>query len=128
PGDLRAARLACGQSRCHAAEVAQVEKSMMTTGPMLWAEALYNNGSFPLKRPLFGESYTENGEPRRLYTTPPPTLEDTVGSAVLPWLEPLPRFEIGQPSNVLRIFERGQPRDVAPGVPHAAGARARPAT
>src|SRR2546422_9652246 len=80
PGDLRAARLACGQSRCHAAEVAQVEKSMMTTGPMLWAAALYNNGSFPLKRPLFGESYTENGEPRRLYTTPPPTLEETVGN------------------------------------------------
>src|SRR5438876_11148857 len=59
PGDLRAARLACGHSRCHAAEVAHVEKSMMTTGPMLWAAALYNNGSFPLKRPLFGESYTD---------------------------------------------------------------------
>src|SRR5437667_228733 len=127
PGDLRAARLACGQSRCHAAEVAQVEKSMMTTGPMLWAAALYNNGSFPLKRPLFGESYTESGEPRRLYTTPPPTLEETVGNGVLPWLEPLPRFEIGQPSNVLRIFERGQQRPLELGVPNVDEAPGRPA-
>src|SRR5438093_1715879 len=127
PGDLRAARLACGQSRCHAAEVAQVEKSMMTTGPMLWAAALYNNGSFPLKRPLFGESYTESGEPRRLYTTPPPTLAETVGNGVLPWLEPLPRFEIGQPSNVLRIFERGQQRPLELGVPNVDEAPGRPA-
>src|SRR5438445_4259664 len=127
PGDLRAARLACGQSRCHAAEVAQVEKSMMTTGPMLWAAALYNNGSFPLKPPLFGESYTESGEPRRLYTTPPPTLAETVGNGVLPWLEPLPRFEIGQPSNVLRIFERGQQRPLELGVPNVDEAPGRPA-
>ncbi len=74
PGDLRVAALVCGG--CHTAEVKQVEKSMMTTGPMLWSAALYNNGSFPLKRPQFGESYGPDGLGQRLYTTPPPTLEE----------------------------------------------------
>jgi hypothetical protein len=127
PGDLRAARVACGQSRCHATEVTQVEKSMMTTAPMLWAAALYNNGSFPIKRPHFGESYTQNGDPRRLFTTPPPTLEETVRYGVLSSLDPLPRFEIGQPSNVLRIFERGQQRPLELGVPNVDEAPGRPA-
>lgn len=116
PGDLRAARVSCGQGGCHEAEVAQVEKSMMTTGPMLWAAALYNNGAFPLKQPRFGESYDEEGRPRRLFTVPAPTPED-LRRGVLPFLDPLPRFEIGQPSNVLRIFERGQQRPLELGIP-----------
>lgn len=127
PGDLRAARVSCGQSRCHATEVAQVEKSMMTTGPMLWAAALYNNGSSPVKRPRFGESYTEDGEPRRLYTAPAPTIDEVVRKGVLAWLDPLPRFEIGQPSNVLRIFERGQQRPLEIGLPTVDEAPGRPA-
>ncbi len=116
PGDLRAARRSCGQGGCHEAEVAQVPKSMMTTGPMLWAAALYNNGSFPLKQPRFAESYGEDGRPRRLFTVPPPTPQDLL-KGVLPFLDPLPRFEIGQPSNVLRIFERGQQRPLELGIP-----------
>src|SRR5207244_2899653 len=64
PGDLRAARQGCGQTGCHATEVALVQKSMMATGPMLWAAALYNNGTFPRKLPRFGESYDEDGRPR----------------------------------------------------------------
>ncbi len=42
PGDLRVAHIACGQ--CHANEVLQLRKSMMTHGCMLWGAALYNNG------------------------------------------------------------------------------------
>jgi hypothetical protein len=117
PGDLRAAPRSCGQNGCHTAEVVQVSRSMMTTGPMLWGAALYNNGSFPLKQARFGESYTEDGLPRRLVTSPPPTAEDIVKKGILPFLDPLPRFELGQPSNVLRIFERGQQRPLEIGVP-----------
>jgi len=117
PGDLRAARQGCGQTGCHAAEVAIVQKSMMATGPMLWAAALYNNGTFPTKLPRFGESYDEDGRPRRLYTVPPPTPEETLHKGILPFLDPLPRFEVGQPSNVLRVFERGQQRQLELGLP-----------
>ena len=127
PGDLRAARLGCGQSGCHPSEVALVQKSMMTTGPMLWAAALYNNGTYPLKRPRFGESYTEDGVPRRLYGVPPPTPDEIVRKGVLPFIDPLPRFEIGQPSNVLRIFERGQQRPLEIGKPTVDEAPGRPA-
>src|SRR5712691_935502 len=117
PGDRRAARQGCGQTGCHAAEVALVQKSMMTTGPMLWGAALYNNGTFPLKVARFGESYDEDGQPRRVYTVPAPTPEETLRKGILPFLDPLPRFEVGQPSNVLRIFERGQQRQLELGVP-----------
>jgi LVIVD repeat len=125
PGDLRVAALVCGG--CHTAEVKQVEKSMMTTGPMLWSAALYNNGSFPLKRPQFGESYGADGLGQRLSTTPPPTLEDITKRGVLQFLEPLPRFEIGQPGNVLRIFERGGQRPLELGIPFVDELPGRPA-
>ena len=97
PGDLRVARRTCGPGGCHPTEVAQVEKSMMKTGPMLWAAALYNNGGFPLKRPHFGEAYGPDGLPQRVLTLPPPSVEETVKKGVLAWLDPLPRFEVGQP-------------------------------
>ncbi len=38
---------------------------------------------------------------------PTPTPEETATKGVLPYLDPLPRFEITQPGNILRIFERG---------------------
>jgi hypothetical protein len=127
PGDLRAAAKSCGQSGCHAAEVAQVPKSMMATGPMLWAAAYYNNGSFPLKTPRFGESYGPGGVPQRVVTTPPPTLEEMTRKGVLRFLDPLPRFEIVQPGNVLRVFERGQERPLEIGVPDREELPGRPA-
>ncbi len=127
PGDLRAAKRSCGQNGCHTAEVAQVPKSMMATGPMLWAAAYYNNGSFPLKTPRFGESYGPDGVPQRVVTTPPPTLEDMTKKGVLRFLEPLPRFEIVQPGNVLRIFERGQEKPLEIGVPDKDETPGRPA-
>jgi hypothetical protein len=107
PGDLRVAEKTCGASGCHTAEVRKVQTSMMTHGAMLWGAALYNNGAFPLKTPHFGESYSENGRPQRLMTFPPPTAEEMEKKGVLRSLEPLPRWEISQPGNVLRVFERG---------------------
>jgi len=107
PGDLRIAAHTCGRSGCHLSEVQKVRTSMMSHGAMLWGAALYNNGGFPLKNPHFGESYSENGLPQRLVSVPPPTPEETRTKGVLPNLQPLERWEISQPGNVLRVFERG---------------------
>jgi hypothetical protein len=107
PGDLRVAEKTCGTSGCHAAEVRKVQMSMMTHGAMLWGAALYNNGAFPLKTPQFGESYGPDGTPQRLTTFPPPTPDEISKKGILPYLDPLQRWEISQPGNVLRVFERG---------------------
>lgn len=106
PGDLRIAHISCGTAGCHPKEVLQNRKSMMTHGCMLWGAALYNNGAIPFKWPRYGEAYTMNGKPVRLQTVPAPTAEE-MARGVLPFLDPLPRFEVSQPGNVLRIFERG---------------------
>jgi len=105
PGDLRVAHISCGC--CHAKEVLEVRKSMMTHGAMLWGAALYNNGTVPFKWAHFGESYSMLGSPQRLQTVPPPTPEETARKGIVPYLDPLPRYEASQPGNVLRIFERG---------------------
>ena len=49
--------------------------------------------------------------------SPPPTAEETRTKGVLPFLDPLPRWEVTQPGNVLRVFERGgrQAREI--GIP-----------
>jgi hypothetical protein len=107
PGDLRVAEKTCGSAGCHVSEVRNVSTSMMTHGGMLWGAALYNNGAFPLKDPHFGESYAADGSPRRISTYPPPTLDDTLKKGILPFLDPLARWEISQPGNILRVFERG---------------------
>jgi hypothetical protein len=105
PGDLRVAETACGQ--CHGYEVLAVKKSMMTHGCMLWGAALYNNGAVPDKAARFGESYSTHGAPQRINNVPAPTEQQMREEAMLPYLDPLPRFEVQQPGNVLRIFERG---------------------
>jgi hypothetical protein len=107
PGDLRVAHISCGTAGCHGQETLQNHLSMMTHGCMLWGAALYNNGSFPLKWSRFGEAYSMNGVPLRLQTYPPPTEEERRKKGVLPFLDPLPRYEMTQPGNILRIFERG---------------------
>ncbi len=107
PGDLRIAHISCGTASCHPREVLQSRTSMMTHGCMLWGAAVYNNGAVPNKWPAFGESYSMTGVPQRLQTVPPPTEEETRTKGVVPFLDPLPRFEISQPGNILRIFERG---------------------
>ena len=107
PGDLRVAEQTCGAANCHPREVRAVETSMMTHGGMLWGAALYNNGGFPYKDAHFGESYSSDGTPRRITTWPPPTAEETRDKGVLPYLDPLARWEVSQPGNILRVFERG---------------------
>lgn len=118
PGDLRVAEETCGRSGCHSSEVQRVRTSMMTHGAMLWGAALYNNGALPLKNPLFGESYARDGSPQRLQTFPPPTPEETRTKGILPYLEPIQRWEISQPGNVLRVFERGGEKKPEIGIPN----------
>ncbi len=107
PGDLRVADQTCGGSGCHTEEVHRVRTSMMTHGAMLWAAALYNNGSFPYKDAHFGQSYSPDGIPQDLKTSTPPTEKETHDKGMLPRLVPLERWEVSQPGNVLRVFERG---------------------
>ncbi len=80
---------------------------MMTHTGFLWGAALYNNGAFPYKNTRFGESYGRDGLPQSIKTSPPPTPEETRAKGILPELDPLYRWEISQPGNVLRVFERG---------------------
>jgi hypothetical protein len=115
PGDLRAAAISCGP--CHANEVRNVSKSMMTHGAMLYGAALYNNGIVPGKDPIIGESYGPHGEPQRLQTLPRPTAEETRDKGVLPFLVPFPRWELSQAGNPFRVFERGGRRRLEVGLP-----------
>jgi hypothetical protein len=107
PGDFRIAHISCGTAGCHPQEVQTNRKSIMATGCMLWGAALYNNGSVPNKRARFGEMYSMHGAPVRVITNPPPTVEEATTKGVIPFLDPLPRFEVSQPGNILRIFEPG---------------------
>src|SRR5579862_245773 len=115
PGDLRVAHVACGS--CHVREVEYVRRSLMTTSAMFWGGATYNNGSFPNKVSRYGESYGPDGVPQRLQgvvevdkdgkkTVRWPTPKE-LERGVVPALDPLPRWNVAQPGNVLRAFERG---------------------
>jgi hypothetical protein len=118
PGDLRVAAKTCGTGGCHEVESKNVPRSMMTHGAMLWGAALYNNGSFHLKDPRFGESYAESGEPQTLLQEGRDlTDEQQRTKGLLPFLDPIPRWEISQPGNVLRVFERGGKRRLEVGLP-----------
>jgi hypothetical protein len=117
PGDIRVAAKSCGGGGCHDVEAKNVARSMMVHGAMLWGAALYNNGSFPLKDPRFGESYSENGAPQTLLQNPRPTNEERRARGLLSFLDPIPRWEISQPGNVLRVFERGGKRRLEVGLP-----------
>ncbi len=116
PGDLRVAEKACGL--CHGEIVRQVSHSMMRHGAMLWGAALYNNGASDAKNYRFGQAYGANGVPLRLESPVPVTPQMTKQWAVLPFIEPLPRFETAPPSNILRIFERGGEAPLQLGIPN----------
>jgi hypothetical protein len=107
PGDLRVAPETCGPVGCHASETRAASTSMMTHSGMLWGAALYNNGGTPYKNTHYGESYDRDGKPQSIKTAPQPTPEETRTKGVIPELDPLYRWEISQPGNVLRVFERG---------------------
>ena len=124
PGDLRVAREACGT--CHLEEVRAVEKSMMRHGGTLWGAALYNNGSYPLKDNQFGEFYTADGRPARAYTTPVPTAAEIAREGWLPFLQPLFPWQVTQPGNILRVFERGGRRPLETGLPDVDDEAGRP--
>ena len=104
PGDLRVADKACGA--CHAAVVEQVRKSLMTTSSVFWAAAAYNNGILPNKESTLGESYSHDGVPQKVQTVPPPT-EAERQKGVLPYILPLPRWEVIKPGDPFRVFEDG---------------------
>ena len=118
PGDLRVAPETCGSSGCHPNETRAVSTNMMTHSGFLWGAALYNNGGIPFKNARFGESYDRNGKPQELKTIPPPAPEETRAKGVLPELTPLYRWEISQPGNVLRVFERGGEKKAEIGNPN----------
>src|SRR5258706_4729364 len=105
PGDLRAAQVACAS--CHAEQTRNVPSSMMAHGSMLWQAALYNNGSNNSKTSIYGEGYAPAGSPAIIRPTSHPTTRQVErnGMLVEPW--PLLRWEISQPGNILRVFERG---------------------
>ncbi len=131
PGDLRVAHIACGA--CHAREVLEVKKGMMTHGCMLWGAALYNNGSVPEKWSRYGESYSMTGVPQRMQTVWKPEdvavmQYEVARKGIVPFLDPLPRFEISQPGNILRIFERGGRFRPELGVPERLEEPGRPRT
>jgi hypothetical protein len=115
PGDLRVAEKTCGS--CHASEVSRTGHSMMRHGAMLWGAALYNNGGFPLKNYRYGQAHGPNGEALRLLNPYVPSPEETRTNGVLAFLDPLPRFVLGQPGNILRIFEKGGEKQLQLGVP-----------
>ncbi len=124
PGDLRAARVAC--AACHANQVAHVQTSMMTHGAMLWGAALYNNGSINSKAAVYGEAYAPDGAPARLRAASRPTAAQSRELGWLAELWPLPRWEITQPGNILRVFEKGGRRRPVIGLPDPAEEPGRP--
>ena len=123
PGDLRAARDACGA--CHLAIVQASERSLMATSAMLWGGAAYNNGILPFKRYLLGESYTREGQAATVVNPVKPN-DFLTAKGILPSLTALPAWESAPPADVFRVFERGG-RAVSPqfpevGLPNASGA------
>ncbi|MBI3608628.1 MAG: hypothetical protein HY207_11730 [Nitrospirae bacterium] len=104
PGDLRVAVETCG--RCHDDEVAAVRRSTMTTSAIFWGAAGYANGIVSPKRSIFGEGYGRDGTPQLIRPAAPPTAEEKRKGA-LPFLVPLPRWEIIQPGDNFRAFEDG---------------------
>ena len=115
PGDLRVAKQACGL--CHDEIVRDVDHRMMNHGAMLWGAALYNNGAFYLKNYRFGQAYAADGAPLRLVNYTPVTPEETREHGILPFIEPLPRFNLSNPGNILRVFEKGGEKQLQLGLP-----------
>src|SRR5437763_2376263 len=117
PGDLRVAQQSCGL--CHGEIIRNVDHSMMNHGAMLWGAALYNNGAYPEKNYRFGQAYGADGSPLKLINYTPVTAEDTRIHGILPFIEPLPRFNLSNPGNILRIFEKGGRKPLSLGLPNS---------
>ena len=108
PSDYRVVRESCGA--CHMSVIEATDRSIMSTGAMLWGGAAYNNGIAPFKNYIFGESYTTKGEPAKLLSpgAPPGTLtKDQEARGALAALYPLPTWQVVPPADIFRVFERG---------------------
>ncbi len=108
PGDYRVARDSCGA--CHMETIEAAERSIMASGAMLWGGAAYNNGVVPFKNYIFGEAYTEEGEPAKIESpgSPPGTVTPAEAErGALAALYPLPSWQVTPPGDVFRVFERG---------------------
>ncbi|MCA1749176.1 MAG: hypothetical protein LC634_06470 [Sphingomonadales bacterium] len=108
PSDYRVVRESCGA--CHIEIIEASERSLMSTAAMFWAGAAYNNGILPFKTPLFGEAYTDTGEPARLLAPGDPpgeVTEEQRRRGALPELYPLPSWHTVPPGDIFRVFERG---------------------
>ncbi len=108
PSDYRVAREACGA--CHIEVIEATERSLMTTGAMFWGGAAYNNGIVPFKNYIFGESYTRDGQPAKILSPGDPhgTVTDAEKKrGALPFLYPLPSWQVTPPGDIFRVFERG---------------------
>jgi len=117
PGDLRIAHLSLRHDRLPSARDARRQESMMTHGCMLWGAALYNNGAVTSKWSQYGESYSMNGTPQAPADGPAPHGRRDREERHSAILDPLPRFQITQPGNILRIFERGGRFSIETGIP-----------
>jgi len=150
PSDYRAARDACGA--CHLPVIEAAERSLMATGAMLLGGAAYNNGIAPYKNYVFGEAYGPGAshgdghgeghgavktgghgvfsEPVAIFSPG----SDSVGvlspaqqaTGALPFLVPLPAWQVIPPGDIFRVFERGG-RNINPtfpeiGLPNSLGA------
>jgi hypothetical protein len=104
PGDLRISQETCGG--CHQWHVNVVPRSTMTTAAVFWAAAPYANGILSRKQGLLGESYNREGNPQALKPVTPPTPYQ-IARGALPLLVPMPRWEVIQPGEYFRAFERG---------------------
>ena len=124
PSDYRVAREACGA--CHLEVIEATERSMMSTGAMLWGGAAYNNGIVPYKNYIFGEAYTRTGEPACILSPSSRLTAEEYKEACKPSfgfdkiltdeekkrgalakMYPLPRWSVLPPGDVFRVFERG---------------------
>src|SRR2546423_7582377 len=95
---------------------------------MLGGEPLNNNDPVPYRRSRHGENYSMTGAPLRAQTVPPPDAWEMAKKGVVPFLDPLPRFEVSQPGNVLRFFEEGGRFQGETGIPERTEEPGRPRT
>ncbi len=130
PSDYRVVRESCGA--CHIDTIVAAERSMMATGAMLFGGASYNNGILPYKNYITGEAYTRDGQPAMLLSPGSPGMNPGALSdaarrrGALPFLLPLPTWQVLPPGDIFRVFERGG-RNINPtfpeiGLPDSLGA------
>ncbi|HET9427423.1 MAG TPA: hypothetical protein VFO69_03600 [Allosphingosinicella sp.] len=107
PSDYRVVRDSCGA--CHIEIIEAAERSIMSTGAMLWGGAAYNNGIVPFKNYIFGEAYTRTGEPAQIQSplANGQLTEEQQARGVLAALYPLPTWHVIPPGDIFRVFERG---------------------